>query len=133
MERAAQVLTHLQAFTVSGCPLITDKYLERIISSNPGLSVLGLSQCAGVRSQTLTSRSIGLKTVDFSHNANISDEVVGGLAKHCRLLSSLCLQYCPFITDVGVQHLAVEVNHDSFTSLDLGGCVRVSDLSLIHI
>lgn len=131
MERAAQVLTHLLAFTVSGCPLITDKYIDRIIRSNPGLSVLGLSQCAGVTSQTLTlPRSIGLKTVDFSHNANIRDEAVGVLAKHCRLLSILCLQYSPFITDVGVQRLAVEVNHDSFTSLDLSGCVRVSDYSI---
>lgn len=135
MERAAQVLTHLQTFTVSGCPRITDKYLERIIRSNPGLSVLGFSRCAGVRLQTFTSSNglqilQSLQTVDFSHNANIGDGVVGELAKHCRLLTSLCLQYCLFITDVGVQRLAVEVNHESFTSLDLSGCVRVSDYSI---
>lgn len=133
MQRVAQVLVHLQAFTVSGCRLVTDKHFERLMQRNHGLTILGLSRCPGVGSIALAripSACLGLKTVDLSHNPNVTDDVLAQLAKYCRKLASLYLQYCTFITDTGVQMLAVEVNHDSLTSLDLSGCVLLSDHSI---
>lgn len=136
MKHIAQSWVHLQALTISGCQLVTDKHLERMMRRNTGLTVLGLSRCPGVGSLALVlipSLCVGLKTVDLSHNANVTDDVLGQLAKCCRKLGSLYLQYCVFITDVGVQTLAVEVNHDTLTSLDLSGCARLSDHSVIPL
>lgn len=136
MEHVAKVLVHLQAFTISGCQLVSDKYLERIVRRNGGLTVLGLSRCPGIGPLTLVQipRScVGLKTVDLSHNANVTDDVLGQLAKCCRRLGKLYLQYCVFITDAGVQTFAVEVNHDTLTSLDLSGCVLLSDHSIVAL
>lgn len=133
MEHVAKVLVHLQAFTVSGCHLISDQHIARIFRRNQGLTVLGLSRCPGIGSLTLVNLPPlcgALKTVDLSHNANVTDDVLGVLARCCRILEVLYLQYCVFITDVGVQTLAVEVNHVTFTSLDLSGCVLVSDHSI---
>ncbi|CAM9324073.1 unnamed protein product [Ectocarpus sp. 6 AP-2014] len=136
MEHVAKVLVHLQAFTVSGCQLITDKHLERIMRRNGGLAVLGLSRCPGIGALALAcipSICQGLKTVDLSHNANVTDDVLGQLARCCRRLGTLYLQYCSFVTDVGVQTLAVEVNHETLTSLDLSGCVLLSDYSIVAL
>lgn len=132
----AKVLVHLQAFTISGCQLVSDKYLERIMRRNGGLTVLGLSRCPRIGSLALVRMPllcVGLKTVDLSHNANVTDDALGQLARCCRRLGNLYLQYCAFITDVGVQTLAVEVNHDTLTSLDLSGCVLLSDHSIIAL
>ncbi len=136
MEHVTKVLVHLQAFTISGCQLVSDKYLERIMRRNGGLAVLGLSRCPGIGSRTLVQLPLlceGLKTVDLSHNANVTDDVLGQLAKCCRRLGNLYLQYCAFITDIGLQTLAVEVNHDTFTSLDVSGCVLLSDHSIVAL
>lgn len=136
IQHAAKVLVHLQAFTISGCHMVTAKHLENLVHRNPGLGVLGLSQCPGIGSDTLSclpSLCVGLKVVDLSHSANVTDDVLGQLAKCCRKLESLYLQYCTFVTDAGVQTLAVEVNHESLTSLDLSGCVLLSDHSVIAV
>lgn len=136
MEHVAKVLVHLQAFTISGCQLVSDKHIERIMRRNEGLTVIGLSQCPRIGSLTLSRMPplcVGLKTVDLSHNANVTDDVLGQLARCCRRLGSLYLQYCAFITDIGVQTLAVEVNHDTLTSLDLSGCVLLSDHSIVAL
>ncbi|CAN0231161.1 unnamed protein product, partial [Ectocarpus sp. 12 AP-2014] len=58
---------------------------------------------------------------------------LGQLARCCRRLGTLYLQYCSFVTDVGVQTLAVEVNHEILTSLDLSGCVLLSDYSIVAL
>lgn len=132
----AKVLVHLQAFTISGCQLVSDKYLGSIVRRNGGLTVLGLSRCPGIGSLALVQipRScLGLKTVDLSHNANVTDDVIGELARCCRRLGNLYVQYCTFITDTGVQRFAVEVNHDTLTSLDLSGCVLLSDHSIVAL
>ncbi|CAM9977150.1 unnamed protein product [Scytosiphon promiscuus] len=136
MEHVAKVLVHLQAFTVSGCHLVSDQHVARIVQRNQGLTVLGLSRCPAIGSLTLVklpSLCKALQTVDLSHNANVTDDVLGQLARCCRRLGVLYLQYCVFITDVGVQTLAVEVNHATFTSLDLSGCVLVSDHSIVPL
>lgn len=136
MEHVAKVLVHLQAFTISGCQLVSDKYLERIARRNGGLTVLGLSRCPGISSLALVQipRScVGLKTVDLSHNANVTDDVLGELARCCRRLGNLYLQYCAFITDAGVQTFVVEANHDTLMSLDLSGCVLLSDHSIVAL
>lgn len=136
MQHIAQVLVHLQALTMSGCQLVTDQHLEKCVRRNSGLSVLGLGRCSGVSTAALIripSLCAGLKTVDLSHNVNVTDDFVGELAKHCRRLESLYLQYCVFVTDAGVQALAVEVNHDTLTSLDLSGCALLSDHSMVAL
>ncbi|CAM9948128.1 unnamed protein product, partial [Hapterophycus canaliculatus] len=136
MEHVAKVLVHLQAFTVSGCHLVSDQHIASIIRRNQGLTVLGLSQCPGIGSRTLVSLPPlcgALKIVDLSHNANVTDDVLGQLARCCRRLGVLYLQYCVFVTDVGVQTLAVQVNHDTLTTLDLSGCVLVSDHSILAL
>lgn len=130
VQHVSHTLAHLRAFTISGCHLATDRHLAAVLRRNPGLALLGLSRCPGISSHTLTSVPIlcnGLQTVDLSHNANVTDAVVGQLARCCRSLGNLYLQFCVFITDAGVQTLAVEVNHEMLTSLDLSGCALVSD------
>lgn len=136
IQHAAKVLMHLQAFTVSGCHLVTAAHLENLVRRNTRLAVLGLSRCPGIGSTTLIRvppLCVGLKVVDLSHNAHVTDDVLGQLAKHCRRLESLYLQYCAFITDSGAQTLAVEVNHKSLTSLDLSGCTLLSDHGVIAL
>lgn len=133
MEQVARVLVHLQAFTISGCQLVSDKHIDVIMRRNERLAVLALSRCPRIGSLALVRippLCAGLRTVDLSHNANVTDDVLGQLARCCRRLGSLYLQYCAFVTDVGVQTLAVEVNHDTLTSLDLSGCVLLSDHSI---
>lgn len=136
MQHVAQVLVHLQALTLSRCQLVTDQHFDRIVRRNTGLTVLGLSRCPAIGPLALVQfprLCTGLKTVDLSHNANVTDAVLGQLAKSCRGLGSLYLQYCAFITDAGVQMLAVEVNHDTLTSLDLSGCALLSDHSVVAL
>lgn len=136
MQHIAQILVHLHALTISGCHLVTDEHLEKIVQRNSGLAVLGLSRCPGLTTNVFTRIPVlcaGLKTVDLSHNANVTDDVLGKLAKYCRRLESLYLQYCVFITDGGAQALAVEVNHDTLTSLDFSGCVLLSDHSVVAL
>lgn len=136
MQHVAQILVHLQALTISGCHLVTQEHLERIMRRNSGLAVVGLSRCPGVSASALAripALCVGLKTVDLSHNANVTDAVLDQLAKCCRRLESLYLQYCVFVTDVGLQMLAAEVNHDTLTTLDLSGCVLLSDHSVIAL
>lgn len=136
MRHITQVLIHLQAFTISGCQLVTGVHLEKCVQRNSGLSVLGLGRCPGISTETFArvpSLCVGLKTVDLSHNVSVTDHVLGKVAKYCRRLESLFIQYCVFITDAGAQALAVEVNHDTLTSLDLSGCVLLSDHSVIAL
>lgn len=136
MQRVARVLVHLQGFTITGCHMVTDKHIENIMQRNAALTVLGLGRCPGIGSLVLTRippLCLGLKTVDLSHNAHVTDEVLGQLARCCQKLRTLYLQYCAFITDAGVQTLAVEVNHDTLTSLDLSGCVFLSDYSIVAL
>lgn len=136
MHHISQVLVHLQALTISGCQLLTDEYLEKCMQRNSELSVLGLARCPGISTAALIripASCAGLRTVDVSHNVNVTDDLVGKLAKHCRRLENLYLQYCVFITDAGAQALAVEVNHNTLTSLDLSGCVLLSDHSIVAL
>lgn len=130
----ARALVSLQALTLSGCQGITGRYLHNIIRQNPELRILGLGACPGIHTEALVrfpGQCTGIKTVDLSHNPNVTDEVLRQLARHCHRLESLYIQYCIFVTDIGVQNLALEVNHDTFSCIDLSGCTLLSDNSVI--
>jgi hypothetical protein len=137
LYRIASFSTNLYELHLQWCSQLTDSGINVLVTNCHSLQILNLKSCSQLTDQAL--QSIGsvchqMKQLDISWCSEFTDQGLLHLVpqgeeeeeteSHCRLLTHLCLSWCPLITSSSLIVLFHHLTH--LRSIDLSGCVGVT-------
>jgi hypothetical protein len=117
--------------------VVRDSSMLAAVQANSRLTTIELSGCSSLSPEGVLKLSslCTEKIVDLTlaYLPSMGDLALKRVAQGCRNLRRLSLQGCVFITDEGVQSLAMEADPAKLENLSLEGCGRVSDYGVIPL
>lgn len=130
-------LRSLTELDLSLCNKVTDLGIQAIVrSAGPRLRSLNLGdirQMSNISVQLVADHCSSLRSLSIAGSMKVMDLDVGDVCKHALLLQSLNLRACRRLTDGCLKYignllrLQHRKGHPPLTSLDLGGCSRLTD------
>lgn len=130
--RLAQCGLSLKEISLEWCDRITDEGVRVLVKYCLHLQDMNLKSCRGITNESLQAigqKCSGLKKLNISWCQDITDEGVKQLSPSCSgictMLESLCIVWCPLISDVSLCELAASL--PQLTYVEAVGCSNVTD------
>ncbi|CAO3607508.1 unnamed protein product [Cunninghamella blakesleeana] len=120
-----RLLPSLKILKINGCKMLDDYTMQLIASKLPNLQQLSLASCTYIKDHTLITFLKHLSTpstlthLNLSNCVQLTDKILGPLAKYCPQLTHLELAGCNALTDINIAHFILKSKPPTLTCLDL--------------